>query len=283
MPRMPEKTAVLPRISLVTVSFNQGRFLEAAIRSALSQEYLNLEYIVADGGSGDGSAEIIRRHESRLAWSVSEPDRGPAHALNKAFARATGELFGYLNSDDVLQPGALAAAAALFLRRPETDVVYGDVDYIDEKGRPAAFPGKRTRQMRTVAFDRLAMLRGVMPVPQQGSLWRAAVHRKIGGFNEENRTCWDGEFFYRCALAGFRFHHLPRSLGGFRIHSGSISGSGNNREAYRQDCRRLRQLGRDSGFSINFLYTYLSYCRIQLRRTARYLSGRRPASGRASL
>jgi glycosyltransferase involved in cell wall biosynthesis len=105
-------TAELPRISLVTPSFNQAEFLEATLRSVLDQGYPNLEYIVVDGGSTDGSTAILERYADRLAWWVSEPDRGHGHALNKGFARATGEILGWINSDDLLLPGASSSAGS---------------------------------------------------------------------------------------------------------------------------------------------------------------------------
>src|SRR3990172_5374162 len=106
----------LPRISLVTPSFNQAAYLEETIASVLAQGYANLDFIVIDGGSNDGSVDIIRRHERWLSYWVSEPDRGQSHAINKGWRHSTGELWTWLNSDDVLTPGTLAAVAAAFSR-----------------------------------------------------------------------------------------------------------------------------------------------------------------------
>jgi glycosyltransferase involved in cell wall biosynthesis len=108
-----------PKISIVTPSFNQGRFIEKTILSVIEQDYPNLEYIIIDGGSTDESVEVIKKYDQHLAYWVSEPDRGQSHAINKGFERATGEIFGWLNSDDWYHPGALKAVAEAFAANPE--------------------------------------------------------------------------------------------------------------------------------------------------------------------
>lgn len=123
-----------PKISIVTISYNQGPFLEKAICSVLDQGYPNLEYIVIDGGSTDRSVEIIRRYERHLAYWVSERDRGQSHALNKGFDRCTGDLMGWLNSDDYFLPGALEAFAEASMKTPESGAWVGDAQQVDVKG-----------------------------------------------------------------------------------------------------------------------------------------------------
>jgi len=136
----PEPSAPNPvRISIVTPSYNQGKYLEKTILSVLEQGYPNLEYIIIDGGSSDESVEIIKKYADRLAWWVSEPDRGQSHAINKGFARATGEIFGWLNSDDWYQPGALQAVAEAFAAHPEAGAVVGAGEMVDEKGQQLLF------------------------------------------------------------------------------------------------------------------------------------------------
>jgi glycosyltransferase involved in cell wall biosynthesis len=127
--------AELPRVSIVTPSYNQVQFVEQTIQSVLGQEYPNLEYMVVDGASTDGSVEVIRRYADRLSWWVSEADRGQGEAINKGFARATGDIVGWLNSDDVYQPGALATAVETFQAHPEAGLVFGDVLAIDGENR----------------------------------------------------------------------------------------------------------------------------------------------------
>ena len=121
-----------PLVSIVTPSYNQGRYLEETIRSVLEQDYEPLEYLVVDGGSTDGSVETIRRYEERLAWWTSEPDRGQAPALNKAFARARGKYLGWLCADDTLLPGAVSRLVAALEADPELVLAYGDAVYTDE-------------------------------------------------------------------------------------------------------------------------------------------------------
>ena len=123
-----------PKISIVTPSYNQGKYLEKTIVSVLEQGYPNLEYIIIDGGSTDESVEIIRKYQDRLAYWVSEPDRGQSHAINKGFERASGEIFGWLNSDDWYHPGALQAVAEAFVATPEAGAVVGAGEMVDEEG-----------------------------------------------------------------------------------------------------------------------------------------------------
>jgi glycosyltransferase involved in cell wall biosynthesis len=123
-----------PKISIVTPSFNQGKFLEKTILSVLEQGYPNLEYIIVDGGSSDESVEIIKKYADRLNYWVSEPDRGQSHAINKGFERATGEIFGWLNSDDWYHPGALLAVVEAFAANPDAGAVVGAGEMVDEAG-----------------------------------------------------------------------------------------------------------------------------------------------------
>jgi len=126
----------LPRVSIITPSYNQAQFLEQTIRSVLDQNYPNLEYWVIDGGSTDGSLEIIQKYAGQLAGWVSEPDRGQAEGINKGLARATGEVVAWLNSDDVYYPGAVGAAVGALAANPQASFVFSDVESIDEAGKP---------------------------------------------------------------------------------------------------------------------------------------------------
>src|SRR5258706_7179490 len=132
MVKMTEDT---PLVSIITPSFNQARYLEATIRSVLEQDYPNVEYIIVDGSSTDGSADIIKKYEKNLAWWVSEKDAGQTDAINKGFARAKGEILAWINSDDTYIPGSLGAAVKYLIKNPQVALVYSNCNYIDEEGR----------------------------------------------------------------------------------------------------------------------------------------------------
>lgn len=229
-----------PGISVVTLSFNQAPFLERALLSVLAQQGGRIEYIVVDAGSTDGSRDIIARYRHRLAQVILEPDQGPADGLNKGLARATGDIFYYLNADDEVCPGALAQAADVFARRPQIDVVYGNgliIDGQDRVLRPAFSAARVTGPLCAL---------GLAVVVQQATFFRTSALRQIGGFNIENRTCWDGEALLDIALNRGRFLRLWRTWGRFRLHDRSITGTGRLVAAYRQDQLRMaRRAGID--------------------------------------
>jgi glycosyltransferase involved in cell wall biosynthesis len=207
-----------PVITIVTPSFNQARFLEETLRSVLGQGYPALEYIVMDGGSTDGSAGIIRRYAPRLAHWESAPDRGQADAIFRGFERGTGEILGWLNSDDLLLPGALAAVADWFGRHPREECGIGASLLIDAetcgrrdaRGRPAFNPGLGR------GFSDL-LHRGCSGFNQPAVFWRREAFRAVGGFDRDIRFCFDYDLFLRLArrrpirgitafLAAFREH-----------------------------------------------------------------------------
>jgi glycosyltransferase involved in cell wall biosynthesis len=197
-------------VSIVTPSFNQAPYLEATIRSVLEQDYADIEYIVVDGGSSDGSVDILKKYASRLAWWVSEKDKGQTDALNKGFARAKGEIMAYLNSDDTYQPGAVAAAVDFLRDQPEVGLVYGDANFIDENGRVIGrFPAAQTDYRR--------LRRGYVHIPQQAAFFRADLWRKVGPLDPSFYFAMDYDLWVRLAgLAPVRY--VPRTWANFRLH-----------------------------------------------------------------
>jgi len=205
----------LPKITIITPSFNQGQFLEEALRSVLNQRYPRLEYIVVDGGSTDGSVDILKSYAPHLAYWVSEPDRGQAHAINKGLERATGEVVAFLNSDDLYLPGAFAAVAEHFRKKVSCKWLCGDVIFFGN-------PGHRTELVRSVVPKSAAhCLMCAYRAPQPGMFWKRELLRS--GFQERLRYCFDHELYVRLLLAGYRCEHLPLPVAAYRYHSHSKS------------------------------------------------------------
>jgi glycosyltransferase involved in cell wall biosynthesis len=194
----------------VTPSLNQAGYLEAAIQSVLSQDYPRLEYLVIDGGSDDGSLEIIQRYADRLAYWSSEPDSGQTEAINKGFGRARGDILAWLNSDDVYYPGAMKEAVEFLETHPEVGMVYGDADYIDETGKPVGrFPARQT--------DLRRLRRGFVHIPQQASFFRAGVWRMVAPLDPTFYFAMDYDLWVRIANLS-PLQYLPRTWAGFRLH-----------------------------------------------------------------
>jgi glycosyltransferase involved in cell wall biosynthesis len=204
-------------VSIVTISFNQGAFLERAIRSVLGQSYPHIEYIVVDPGSADDSRAIIDRYRHRLAAVVYESDEGPADGLNRGFARAHGDIFGYVNADDALLPHAVERAVAAFRAHPWADVVYGHGYIVDENDR-------LVRRFRSTRYTLWRVAYGAANVMQQATFIRSSAFYAVGGFNTENRAIWDAELLVDLALAGSRFLRVNEAWALFRLHEASISG-----------------------------------------------------------
>ena len=201
----------LPLVSIITPSYNQARYLESTIRSVLDQDYPHIEYIVIDGGSTDGSVEILRRYSERLAGWVSEKDRGQTDAINKGFARARGEILAWLNSDDTYEPHAIREAVKFLQERPEVGLVYGDANFIDENGGVIGrFPAAQTDYRR--------LRQGYVHIPQQAAFWRADLWRKVAPLDPSFYFAMDYDLWVRlAALAPLLF--TPRVWANFRLHS----------------------------------------------------------------
>ena len=211
-----------PRITIVIPSYNQGRFIEETIRSVLLQDYPDLELIVFDGGSTDESVEVIRKYEQHLAYWASEADRGQTHAINKGLERATGEIFSYLNSDDLLMPDALFRVAEGFAERREADVLYGGCVYMDEAGTELFTTWGRVTDFVSYLriWERLAR-REFLTQPEVFCRTEALV--EAGGFREELRSVMDLEMWLRLLARGRRFEMLEAPIAKYRLYAGQKS------------------------------------------------------------
>jgi glycosyltransferase involved in cell wall biosynthesis len=202
----------LPLVSVVTPSLDQGRYIEDAIRSVSTQDYPRIEHIVVDGGSKDGTLDVLRRHE-HLRW-LSEPDRGQSQALNKGFAMAKGEIFGWLNADDVYLPGAIAAGVQT-MRETGCALVYGGWTQLDETGEV-------TREISPMPWDYQLQLEARNGVSQPGTLFTRAAFETVGGIDESYRYAMDYELWLKLG-ARYNVQCVDRLLAGFRVHSASKS------------------------------------------------------------
>ena len=201
-------------VSVVTPSYNQAAYLERTLRSVLDQGRElapdELEYLVVDGGSTDGSVGIIRRHEADLAFWKSAPDGGQSDALRQGFSRATGEVLGWLNSDDTLEPGALLDVGELFARRPDANLLYGNLNFIDPTGK-RLFTAYPVLDLRILLYENRF-------VPQQSMFWRRSLYEKVGGIDPALRFAMDFDLTLRFLREGARVAKIDRILGNFRVH-----------------------------------------------------------------
>lgn len=210
-----------PLVSIITPSFNQAAYLEETIQSVLGQTYPRIEYLLVDGGSQDGSLEIIRKYEGKLAHWVSEKDKGQTDAINKGFALARGEFLAWLNSDDTLLPEAVEEAVAYLQEHPEIGLVYGDANYIDEKSRVIGkFPAAQT--------DLPKLRRGYVHIPQQASFFRKALWDRVGPLDDSFFFAMDYDLWVRLAQKA-PLSYTPKAWAAFRLHDDAKSISADDR------------------------------------------------------
>ncbi len=230
-----------PLISIATPSYNQGEYLEHTIRSVLDQEYPWIEYVVQDGGSTDSTRDVLARYRMRLHRCESRRDRGQSHAINLGFAGTAGEIMAYLNSDDLLLPGALYYVAAYFEKHPDVDVVYGHRVVIDSAGQELGrwvLPKHDAEVLKWADY-----------IPQETLFWRRRIWDKVGGIDESFRFAMDWDLLLRFQEAGAKIVRLPRFLGAFRVHQSSKTVSTVNSTGL-QEMERLRRrsFGRDVSY-----------------------------------
>lgn len=234
-----KELSTYPRISIVTPSYQQGHYIERTIKSILKQSYPNLQYFVQDGGSRDGTIDVLRQYEDKLDGWASEEDSGQSQAINLGFARADGEIMAWLNSDDLLLPNALYAVVDYFNRHPDVDVVYGNRLMIDENDSEIGrwiLPGHDSDVLSWADY-----------VPQETLFWRRRIWEKVGGkIDESFRFAMDWDLLVRFRDAGARFGHIPQFLGAFRVHGHQKTSAAINEIGY-QEMKRIREriLGRN--------------------------------------
>jgi glycosyltransferase involved in cell wall biosynthesis len=245
----------LPVVSIVTPSFNQGLFLGRTITSVLDQNYPKLEYIVQDGASTDGTAQILNRYRSQLTHTESCSDTGQANAINRGFCHASGEVLAWLNSDDILLPGAVSYVVNFLLDHPDIDVVYGHRVMINDQdqeiGRAILPPHDES------------MLLWADYVPQETLFWRRRIWEKAGGYVDESyHFALDWDLLLRFRAAGARFVRLPRFLAAFRVHAQQKTSS-NLHENGQQEMARLRKQIHNRNVSVREIRQHIRVYRLK--------------------
>lgn len=254
------KDSSFPKISIVTPSYNQAEFLERTILSVLNQNYPNLEYIIMDGGSTDGSVEIIKKYEKYLSYWVSAKDKGQTDAINQGLKKATGEYLAFQNSDDVFAPGAFEAVAKAARKSPEVEVFHGHLIFIDEHDKPFEI-------LKTIPFWATAQVIEGMQIHNQAFFFKKELCERLGYFDQSYTFAFDYEIMARWGTKGVKTKLLNNLWGGFRHHSATKTH--NTSEVGRKEHAAIKKIYQPS--LPNNLPEKLIYPLLRLRKLAFYL------------
>ncbi|MBN1186297.1 MAG: glycosyltransferase [Bacteroidales bacterium] len=219
------------KVSIITISYNQEKYIERTILSVLNQTYKDIEYIVVDPGSTDGSRDIIKRYDNRISKIIFEPDNGPADGLSKGFKEATGKIYGFLNSDDILYPDAVQSVVDCF-NKYNPDVVYGNGYKIDEDDNII-------KKVKVDPYNQFLFLYGLVTFIQPSLFFKKTAFDIVGGFNTSNKYCWDSELFADFGSHNLKIMKINDYLSGFRLYNESISGSQRGIENYLKEKMRI--------------------------------------------
>jgi len=243
------KPASLPLVSIITPSFNQAEYLEQTIRSVLGQTYPHIEYIIMDGGSTDGSVDVIKKYEARITAWVSEQDRGQTDAINKGFNRASGEILAWINSDDTYaSPQTVADAVNFLVAHPDVAMVYADCDFIDETGKVIGkFASRQT--------DYAKLRTGYVHIPQQTMFFRSAYWKQLGPLDPSFYFAMDYDLWVRIAKHAPIQYLSGKTWANFRIHTSSKTNV--NDERGWQEMLRVHYRDGGSFFSLIVAKYYL--------------------------
>lgn len=234
----------LPKISIVTPSYNQAKYIKATIDSVLSQNYPNLEYWVIDGGSTDGTIEILKSYGKKIKW-ISEKDKGQTDAINKGLMKCSGEVMAYLNSDDIYMPGALLAVGEYY-RKTSADWITGDCLVINEQGFPSrgGWVVRAYKRLLMMFYSRTTLMLADSMLPQPSTFWSRRAWEKIGKFNDTYHYVMDYDYWLRLSRH-YRPHDLKIVLSGFRAQPDSKSETSRQKLMDEGD-KALRQNGANS-------------------------------------
>jgi glycosyltransferase involved in cell wall biosynthesis len=245
-----------PKISIITPSFNQAKFIERTIKSVLQQGYKNFEYIVMDGGSTDKTPNILKKFSNQIIWQ-SEKDKGQSDAINKGLKMATGDIVTYLNSDDTYEPGTLKKVIKFFQNNPEKKWVYGKCKIINENDREIRKPITWYKNQLLKKYNYPKLLAENF-ISQPATFWKKELHTEFGYFDEKEKFCMDYDFWLRIGKK-YPAGVINSYLANFRYHSASKSGSVNKKQ-FQDELRLAKKYGRGHPLSV-FLHS-INYCKI---------------------
>ncbi len=235
---------IYPKISVITPSYNQVKYLERTIKSVLDQNYPNLEYIIIDGGSTDGSVDLIRRYANRLAHWVSERDSGQPNAINKGLRAATGDWVAWQNSDDVFYPGAFMSVASVAASIRDVQLIIGNMNLIDKDDH-------LLRAIKYVKPTYRSLLAERMVLTNQAAFWRRGLHSNVGFLDESLDCAFDYEWFLRVLRHGVRATHVNATWGGLRMHGDTKTS--NLKEVFEREFRDILR-GRELSWGVKKYY-----------------------------
>ena len=220
------------KVSIVTISYNQARFLKRNIESVRQQDYPNIEHIIVDPGSTDGSREIIQQYKNHFSQIILEPDDGPADGLHKGIDLATGDILAQLNADDCYLPGAISKVTDEFTKYPELGVVYGNGIMADLDGMPI-------KHIYADEFSANGYVYGRVAIFQQATFYTQWAYQRVGGLNLNNQNSWDAELMVDFSMEDIPMRKIDHDLGVFSIYPQSISGSKRLIDMYHADQERI--------------------------------------------
>lgn len=220
-----------PKITIVTPSYNQGDFLEETILSILNQEYPNLEYIICDGGSTDQSVDIIKKYESKITWWCSEKDRGQTDAINKGMQRATGDIVGWINSDDVMFANSLFVIADFYMHHPKCEFANGVVADIDKEGI--------VKKFTHIIMSKFFMKHGCYNICQQGMFWKRELFDRIGFLDDTFHAKMDVEWLIRNYEANTKVMLLNKPVAAIRVYEGTKTAIGG--DIWKKDAEKIKE------------------------------------------
>jgi glycosyltransferase involved in cell wall biosynthesis len=236
-----------PLVSIIIPCYNAERWLGETLESIRAQDYGPIETIVCDGGSKDGTSDVVAQFGDIVSKFFSSPDRGPADALNRGIVAASGAVLGYINADDLLKPRAVREAVSVLVSEYGPALVFRDIEYIDEAGKPAIGYGGKLKTYCPGPYEQAAHRLGCMVVAQQGSFWNRQAQELVGAFDPDIQTAFDGHWYARASVKGVKMIYKLGIAASFRVHAAAISSHPKFMAAWKKDGKTVNDVWYASG------------------------------------